>query len=587
MKKAIVFMMSLWIAMFCMGAFAEEAEDSEAALRRLLSEECGTESLRTFAYGDYDGDGVSEAFALVGDENDWGITGDLWFVSPLFAEKIQEGKSYSKAEKIGEMTPMLFRAEESYGGSGSTSYLWRVQNGAPVSMNASLLENFSYSGHGYDFYSYPSAFDACDDGTGHTWKPYYFYLDAETMQIKEYGGLYVSRRDLEAYAGAAEALQSAEAEGYEVWEMIYRENGLVNVNLHSSDGCNNFLTLKLSDGAAIDVTPSENAGYYLLASEPDLAVYPMSMSPGNSNPAVSEAEPAISEAESSPSASESAPSSVEETKSLLVPEDGPVYRCDLDGDGIEEQIQVACYPTKEYTSYWLYIADAEGVLLGGDEVLQVWDEEYVHGLTAYAFRGGLYLEARESGEGTRTDYMIFSPENGAYVLKKWIYDADPSEGDDVGDALLGVSLLYTEISPEVSMVIPTLESAFSEYDLHFRSCRFNHFESQTAELSQDALIFDLYDDAFPFYAVILDPFAETSSAPASAATASPQTFTATGDVNMRDVPNLAGKVLTTVKKGGCGEYLGEQSTDERGVVWYFVRFNGHTGWVSSKYARLN
>lgn len=573
MKKAIVFMMSLWIAMFCMGAFAEEAEDSEAALRRLLSEKSGTESLRTFAYGDYDGDGVSEAFALVGDENDWGITGDLWFVSPLFAEKIQEGKSYSKAEKIGEMTPMLFRAEESYGGSGSTSYLWRVQNGAPVSMNASLLENFSYSGHGYDFYSYPSAFDACDDGTGHTWKPYYFYLDAETMQIKEYGGLYVSRRDLEAYAGAAEALQNAEAEGYEVWEMIYRENGLVNVNLHSSDGYNNFLTLKLSDGAAIDVTPSENAGYYLLASEPDLAVYPTSMSPGNSNVAPSEAATA-------------API-VETAKSFLNPADGTIYRYDLDGDGVQEQIQVACKPAKDYTAYCVYIADAEGVLLGGDEVLQVWDEEYVHGLTAYAFRGGLYLEARESGEGTMTDYMIFAPENGAYVLKKWIYDADPSEGDDVGDALLGVSLLYTEISPEVSMVIPTLESAFSEYDLHFRSCRFNHFESQTAELSQDALIFDLYDDAFPFYAVILDPFAETSSAPASAATASPQTFTATGDVNMRDIPNLSGNVLATVKKGGCGEYLGEQSTDERGVVWYCVSCNGKTGWVSSKYSSLN
>lgn len=577
MKKAIVLMMFMWIAMLGAGAFAEEAKDSEATLRWLLSEKCGTEQFCTFAYGDYDGDGVSEAFALVGDENDWGMTGDLWFVSPLFVESIQEGKSYSMAEKIGETTPMLFRAEESYGGSGSTSYLWRVQNGAPVSMNASLLENFSYSGHGYDFYSYPSAFDACDDGTGHTWKPYYFYLDAETMQIKEYGGLYVSRRDLEAYAGAAEALRSVEAEGYEVWEMIYRENGLVNVNLHSSDGCNRFLTLKLSDGAAIDVTPSENAGYYLLASESELAVYPTSMRPGNSNSAPSEA------ATAAPSA--------EMAKSFLNPADGTIYRYDLNGDGAQEQIQVACKPTKDYTAYCVYIADAEGVLLGGDEVLQVWDEGYVYGLTAYAFHGGLYLEARAAFEGVMTDYMLFLPEDGRYVLKKWICDADPSEGDDVGDRLLGISLLYTERDSEVSAVIPTLESAFAEYDLHFQEYRFADDDyTQTADLSQDALIFELSDECFPFYAVLSDPSVQSDSTPMLEETsiaASAGTFVVTGDVNMRDVPNLAGNVLTTVKKGVGGEYLGEQSTDERGVVWYFVRCNGHTGWVSSKYASLN
>lgn len=586
MKKNIFFLIFLSIfSILCAGAMAEEAEDSASSLRELLFDECGSENFCVFDYGDYDGDGISEAFALVGFADEWGMNGDLWFVSPLFVEKIQGGKAYSMAEQIGEMAPMLFRAEESYGGSGSTSYLWRVQNGAPVSMDASLLENFSYSGHGYDFYSYPSAFDACDDGTGHTWKPYYFYLDTETMQVKEYGGMNISRRDLEAYAGAAEALQSAEAEGYEIWEMIYRANGLVNVNLHSSDGYNNFLTLKLSDGAAIDVTPSENAGYYLLASEPDLAVYPTSIRSEHSNPAPSEA------ATAAPSA--------ETAKSMLNPADGTIYLYDLNGDGAKEQIQLTYKHIQDYTSYCVYIADAEGVLLGGDEVIQIYDnvgesgEEFCYGLMAYAFHGGLYLEARAMFEGVMTDYMLFLPEDGRYVLKKWINNGDPSEGVNVEDMLNNVPIVYSET--EYYDVVSILDNAFAEYDLHFQDRKIcEHRFSNSADLSPDALIFDLSDESFPYYAVIPDPSIQSDSAlnseealSAASESTSTGTFVATGDVNMRDTPNLAGNILTTVKKSCGGEYLGEQSTDERGVVWYFVRYNGHTGWVSSKYSSLN
>ena len=41
-----------------------------------------------------------------------------------------------------------------------------------------------------------------------------------------------------------------------------------------------------------------------------------------------------------------------------------------------------------------------------------------------------------------------------------------------------------------------------------------------------------------------------------------------------------------IKNGKTVEYLGSKSTDERGVDWYYVKYNGNTGWVSSKYTKL-
>jgi len=57
-------------------------------------------------------------------------------------------------------------------------------------------------------------------------------------------------------------------------------------------------------------------------------------------------------------------------------------------------------------------------------------------------------------------------------------------------------------------------------------------------------------------------------------------------VNLRDVPNLNGEDIGTMDKGETATYLGKTSTDSRGIDWYYVRFNGKTGWVSSRYSKL-
>jgi hypothetical protein len=61
---------------------------------------------------------------------------------------------------------------------------------------------------------------------------------------------------------------------------------------------------------------------------------------------------------------------------------------------------------------------------------------------------------------------------------------------------------------------------------------------------------------------------------------------ATGQVNVRNQPGLAGASLGTFASGGIVDYLGETRTDERRVEWYKISFKEDEGWVSSKYCDL-
>ena len=60
----------------------------------------------------------------------------------------------------------------------------------------------------------------------------------------------------------------------------------------------------------------------------------------------------------------------------------------------------------------------------------------------------------------------------------------------------------------------------------------------------------------------------------------------TAKVNMRTGAGLGFDTIGSIPGSTTVEYLGEESTDDRGVVWYHVRYNGNDGWCSSKYIEL-
>jgi uncharacterized protein YgiM (DUF1202 family) len=54
---------------------------------------------------------------------------------------------------------------------------------------------------------------------------------------------------------------------------------------------------------------------------------------------------------------------------------------------------------------------------------------------------------------------------------------------------------------------------------------------------------------------------------------------------VRTGPGLGYKSIGTLRRGDDAKYLGETSIDERGVLWYKIRFNGKSAWVSSRYTK--
>ncbi len=58
------------------------------------------------------------------------------------------------------------------------------------------------------------------------------------------------------------------------------------------------------------------------------------------------------------------------------------------------------------------------------------------------------------------------------------------------------------------------------------------------------------------------------------------------DSNLRQGPGLGYSVVATVSDGTYLTYNGERSTDDRGVVWFSVRYQGGNCWISSNNSRI-
>lgn len=60
----------------------------------------------------------------------------------------------------------------------------------------------------------------------------------------------------------------------------------------------------------------------------------------------------------------------------------------------------------------------------------------------------------------------------------------------------------------------------------------------------------------------------------------------TASVNLREGPGLSYNVIVAVTKGKTFTYMGETSTDARGVKWYKISYGKGTAWISSVYSKL-
>ena len=251
---------------------------NEAGLRAMLEAKV-TQNILAFEYDDYDGDGVFEAFAFVGDEQepdvDESYRGELWFVNAGGAKKLEAYEhGYWGLINVYAFGKNKFAVLNQYATTGGCVSVWGVHGGKPRRESISNIGGGFTQLDGNNFTLYHSTYDFLEsDGfsTGHTWKDYWFGCDGE--RFWEHGGVPLAEKELRKLGGAAEVLDGIDGI---VGEIFYRgTSGVVNVNYTvpgDGDVRNYYITLQIDDNRVTVL--EEGEGKYQAALAPDIAVYP-------------------------------------------------------------------------------------------------------------------------------------------------------------------------------------------------------------------------------------------------------------------------------------------------------------------------
>lgn len=249
------------------GGKSLSAEDS--ALLTALQEASG-EEVFLFDCADYDSDGVREAFAFTGTRQDGYLKGHLWFSGAEGAIQLEPHRQTTDGKTVGEQ-PEFFQDHstvlqtadglcywytESDGGSSTTSWLWGVKDGRPYETILSG-KGMDLSKDGNDnFFLTQSAFDGGTDGTGHTYKPcYFYYADGD---FHEYGSCPLTLEEFLGLKGAEDCTAPVQEENYWIRTIFLRGNGLVQVNM-TDNSQNKTIVCAMENGSL--VTVSENEGF--------------------------------------------------------------------------------------------------------------------------------------------------------------------------------------------------------------------------------------------------------------------------------------------------------------------------------------
>lgn len=257
---------------------AKSLDDYLACLQNATNEE-----IAFYDYNDYDGDGICEMFAIVGKkEPEWNnISGELWFVNHMGADKIDDEKRYWCNPGTYRIQGRGFFVLEEFYETGSVTFLWSVKDDAPYQ------PNLSGKGNGMNVNQYgeielaDSQYDAGETAgmlSGHTWKHYYFYYDGENF--REYGGREMTRTELLKIKGAKEIVGGIEKKGNSIDTIFYRENGICNINYSKGKkGQKDYENVSFRMNDDLEVISDRSGelyegGTYKAALIPEIATYP-------------------------------------------------------------------------------------------------------------------------------------------------------------------------------------------------------------------------------------------------------------------------------------------------------------------------
>ena len=274
--------------------------DAEYKLLKFFKEKTGGLATFDFCTYDYDKDGKYEAFALVGDEDDFGaFMGTLYFVTDHSVETVIEDGvfwPYSDNRRMLRFNDCGFYLIGEYYTTGDVTYVFGVKDGKwyehPFSRQGMSLRQVDKTN---EMMITLSEYDGMKDKqngyySAHTWKTYYMYWNGD---FAEYGGLKISEKDLLTFRNAETYVDQIKSQGYTIDSIYYRANGIININYSGENDTfidYENLTLAVKDNAvtplniyndpnvtfktADDLSKSSYGGTYKACMFVDRAVYP-------------------------------------------------------------------------------------------------------------------------------------------------------------------------------------------------------------------------------------------------------------------------------------------------------------------------
>ena len=249
-------------------------EVTEERLKKLLTEN-DANAILNFVFDDFDNNGVFEAIAFCGEyyKEDGSYFGTLYFVSQEGVKVIREEDGYWDSGQVYDFGNAKIIAITQYFTTGGLTYYYQVNGNEVIEIEGSGYGAGLYQDEQGRMCMTDSQYDACVDGTGHTWNVYYFYWD---NGLKEYGGTQIPIDEFQAYNGADEIIRKITEDGYEITTIYKRENGILNVNC--CNGWSNANVRIIYDNENVELLPVTEDFYYeegiiKPALIPDIATY--------------------------------------------------------------------------------------------------------------------------------------------------------------------------------------------------------------------------------------------------------------------------------------------------------------------------
>lgn len=266
-----------------------EKHPSEDELKKILQQNT-SEKIVDFRYDDFDNNGIYEAFATTGNDSTTKVGNHVWFVYENGANIIMDSEYYQAVQvtkcslkDVLSIGSENFIVVNTFYQSGGYSYLFKVDESQAIKMEYLVGDDIRLENEN-QISLCDEVYDGAIDGSGKTFKRYYFYWDENSNSFKEYGGIRVTENQLSNVEGGLEILSQIKSAGNTVTDIFYRGNGYININY--TDGfLNNNATLLYKDGkvalekvitgdAGDDLLNSSFGGVYKAALCPEIATYP-------------------------------------------------------------------------------------------------------------------------------------------------------------------------------------------------------------------------------------------------------------------------------------------------------------------------